>query len=275
MSKADKIFKRTCKKILRKGFNTEGQKVRPVWKDGTPAHTIKRFGIVNTYDLSKEFPIVTLRKQAFKAAIDELLWMYVKKSNNVNDLNSHVWDAWADDDGCIGKTYGYQLGIKHAYGDDQLDQVDKVLKDLIVNPYDRGIIINMYNHHDLNDMNLRPCAYSITFNVVDGKLNGILNQRSNDILTANNWDVMQYAILIHMFAQVSNLKPGKLIHVIADAHIYDRHVNAVKKLIKRRCHKAPKLIINPCVRNFYDFTVRDFALSGYRYGKKVKFEIAE
>ncbi|HHW68172.1 MAG: thymidylate synthase [Epulopiscium sp.] len=270
MSLADKAFIEMCRDILETGISSEGQEVRPKWEDGTPAHTIKKFGVVNRYDLSKEFPILTLRKINFKAAIDEILWIWQKKSNNVKDLNSHIWDAWADENGSIGKAYGYQLGIKHKYKEGEFDQVDRVLYDLKNNPYSRRIMTNLYNHHDLHEMNLYPCAYSVTFNVTGNKLNAILNQRSQDILVANGWNICQYAVLIHMFAQVSGLEVGELVHVIADAHIYDRHIPIVKELIERKTYPAPKFIINTDIKNFYDFTVDDFKLEGYEYGEPVK-----
>jgi len=247
-----------------------GQKVRPVWEDGTPAHSIKKFGVVNRYDLSEEFPILTLRPTPLAKAIDEVLWIWQKKSNNIKDLNSRIWDAWADEDGSIGKAYGYQLSIKHKYPEGEFDQVDRVLYDLKHNPYSRRIITNIYNHDDLYEMNLYPCAYSVTFNVTGDKLNAILNQRSQDVLPANNWNVCQYAILVHMFAIVSGLKAGELVHVIADAHIYDRHVPIIKELIKRPQYPAPKLIINPDVKNFYDFRPEDFKLENYQKGPQIR-----
>lgn len=270
MSQADIIFIEMCRDILENGFSSEGQKVRPRWEDGTPAHTIKKFGVVNRYDLSKEFPILTLRPINYRAAIDEILWIWQKKSNNIRDLNSHIWDAWADENGSIGKAYGYQLGIKHKYPEGEFDQVDRVLYDLKHNPYSRRIITNMYNHADLHEMNLYPCAYSMTFNVTGNRLNAILNQRSQDVLVANNWNVVQYAVLIHMFAQVSGLVPGELVHVIADAHIYDRHVPVVEELIKRKPYPAPRLIVNPEIKNFYDFKVDDFVLENYQHGEPIK-----
>ena len=270
MSKADIIFKEMCKDILENGFSSEGQTVRARWEDGTPAHTIKKFGVVNRYDLSEEFPIMTLRYTNLKAAIDELLWIWQKKSNNIKDLNSHIWDSWADENGSIGKAYGYQMRIKHKYPEGEFDQVDRVLYDLKHNPYSRRIITNMYVHSDLHEMNLYPCAYSVTFNVTGKKLNAILHQRSNDLLVANNWNVCQYAILVHMFAQVSGLEAGELVHVIADAHIYDRHIPMVKELLDREPYPAPKLIINPDVKDFYDFTVDDFVLENYQHWPQIK-----
>lgn len=270
MSKADIIFKEMCKDILENGFSSEGQTVRARWEDGTPAHTIKKFGVVNRYDLSEEFPIMTLRYTNLKAAIDELLWIWQKKSNNIRDLNSHIWDSWADENGSIGKAYGYQMRIKHKYPEGEFDQVDRVLYDLKHNPYSRRIITNMYVHSDLHEMNLYPCAYSVTFNVTGKKLNAILHQRSNDLLVANNWNVCQYAILVHMFAQVSGLEAGELVHVIADAHIYDRHIPMVKELLDREPYPAPKLIINPDVKDFYDFTVDDFVLENYQHWPQIK-----
>ena len=275
MSYADKVFIENCKDIINNGFWDTNLNVRPHWEDGTPAHTVKKFCIVNRYDLKKEFPIVTIRRTAFKSAIDEILWIWQKKSNNVNDLNSHIWDSWADETGSIGKAYGYQLGVKHKYKEGDMDQVDRVLFDLKNNPYSRRIMTNIYVHQDLNEMNLYPCAYSMTFNVVDGKLNGILNQRSNDVLTANNWNVVQYAVLIHMLAQVSNLEVGELVHVIADAHVYDRHIPIVEKIIKNPQFEAPKFWINPEIKNFYDFTVDDFKLIDYEFTKlEDKIEVA-
>lgn len=275
MSLADKIFIQTCRDIIDNGFWDTDLPVRPHWEDGTKAHTVKKFCIVNRYDLKKEFPIITLRRTAFKSAIDEILWIWQKKSNNVNELNSHIWDSWADETGSIGKAYGYQMGVKHQYKEGMFDQVDRVLFDLKNNPSSRRIMTNIYVHQDLNEMNLYPCAYSMTFNVSGKTLNGILNQRSNDVLTANNWNVVQYAILLHMFAQVSGLEVGELVHVIADAHIYDRHVPIVEKIMKNPQMPAPKLWINPEIKNFYDFTVDDFKLEGYEYTKlEDKIEVA-
>ena len=275
MSIADQQFIKMCREIIDEGFSSEGQKIRAKWDDGTPAHTIKRFGVVNRYDLSKEFPILTLRRTNMEKAIDEILWIWQKKSNNIHDLNSKIWDSWADDDGSIGKAYGYQLSVKHKYPEGDMDQVDRVLYDLKHNPYSRRIMTNIYVHQDLNEMNLYPCAYSMTFNVCDGRLNAILNQRSNDVLAANNWNVVQYAILVHMFAMVSGLEVGELVHVIADAHIYDRHIKHVEELISREPYPAPKLVIKREVKNFYDFKVEDFELVDYKRGKQIKnIEIA-
>lgn len=270
MSYADELFINMCTDILENGFSTEGEKVRPKWEDGSYAYTIKRFGIVNRYDLSKEFPALTLRKTAFKSAVDEILWIWQKKSNNVNELNSHIWDSWADESGSIGKAYGYQLGVKHQYKEGEMDQVDRVLFDLKENPYSRRIMTNLYVHQDLHEMNLYPCAYSMTFNVTGNKLNAILNQRSQDILTANNWNVVQYAVLLHMIAQVSGLEAGELVHVIADAHIYDKHIPLVKELISRETYPAPVFHMNKEIKNFYDFTVDDVWLENYVTGPQIK-----
>lgn len=270
MSYADLIFIDMCKDILENGYSDEGTEVRPRWDDGTPAHTKKKFGVVNRYDLSKEFPILTLRPTNLRAAIDEILWIWQKKSNNIKDLNSHIWDAWADENGSIGKAYGYQLGIKHKYKEGEFDQVDRVLYDLKHNPSSRRIMTNIYNHADLHAMNLYPCAYSMTFNVTGKRLNAILNQRSQDVLVANNWNVVQYAVLVHMFAQVSGLEAGELVHVIADAHIYDRHEPLVRELLTREPRPAPKLVINPDVKDFYDFKVSDFVLEGYDPWPQIK-----
>ena len=270
MSKADNIFIEMCQDILKGGFSSEGQNVRAKWEDEIPAHTIKKFCVVSRYDLSKEFPIMTLRPTNLKAAIDEILWIWQKKSNNIKDLNSHIWDPWADENGSIGKAYGYQLGIKNKYSEGEFDQVDRVLFDLKNNPASRRIMTNIYNHADLSEMRLYPCAYSMTFNVSGNKLNAILNQRSQDILVANNWNVCQYAILVHMLAQVSGLEAGELVQVIADAHIYDRHVPLVEELISRKTFAAPKLIINKEIKNFYDFKVEDFSLEGYEAGPQIK-----
>lgn len=270
MSRADELFIKMCKDIIENGCSTEGEKVRPKWEDGTSAYTIKRFGIVNRYDLSKEFPAITLRKTYIKSAVDEVLWIWQKKSNNVNDLNSHIWDSWADADGSIGKAYGYQMGVKHKYAEGMMDQVDRLIYDLKNNPYSRRMITNMYVHQDLCEMNLYPCAYSMTFNVTGDRLNAILNQRSQDILTANNWNVCQYSALLMMIAQVTGFKPGELVHVIADAHIYDRHIPIVKELIERPVYPAPTVTLNPDVKNFYDFTVDDFTIENYQAGPQVK-----
>ncbi len=272
MSLADQIFIENVKDILTNGVSDADMQVRPRWDDGAPAHTIKKFCIVNRYDLSKEFPITTLRYTNFRAALDEILWIWQKKSNNVNELNSHIWDAWADENGSIGKAYGYQLGVKHQYKEGEFDQVDRILYDLKNNPASRRIMSNIYVHADLHEMALYPCAYSVTFNVANGKLNAILNQRSQDFLTANNWNVVQYALLVHMFAQVSGLEPGEFVHVIADAHIYDRHVDMIKEVIAKEPLPAPRLVMDKSIKNFYDFTVDSFSLEGYEYhklGKKI------
>lgn len=270
MSLADDLFINMCKDIIDNGYSTEGEKVRPKWEDGTYAYTIKRFGVVNRYDLSKEFPAITLRKTYVKSAIDELLWIWQKKSNNVHDLKSHIWDSWADENGSIGKAYGYQLGVKHKYKEGMMDQVDRLIYDLKNNPYSRRMLTNIYVHQDLSEMNLYPCAYSMTFNVTGDRLNAILNQRSQDVLAANNWNVVQYAVLVHMIAQVTGFKPGELVHVIADAHIYDRHIPIVKELITRPTHPAPKFYMNPDVKDFYDFTLDDFRIEDYETGPQIK-----
>ena len=270
MSRADDIFISMCRSIIENGYSTEGEKVRPKWEDGTSAYTIKQFGVVNRYDLSKEFPAITLRKTYVKSAIDELLWIWQKKSNNIHDLKSHIWDSWADEDGSIGKAYGYQMGVKHQYKEGMMDQVDRLIYDLKHNPYSRRMITNIYVHEDLHEMNLYPCAYSMTFNVTGDRLNAILNQRSQDVLAANNWNVVQYAVLVHMIAQVTGFKPGELVHVIADAHIYDRHIPIVKELIERETYPAPKFKMNPDVKDFYEFTVDDFTIEDYKTGPQVK-----
>ncbi len=274
MSFADEIFIKNCKDILENGVWDTDMDVRPKWEDGAPAHTISRFGIVNRYDLSEEFPIMTLRRTYWKSALDELLWIWQKKSNNIKDLKSHIWDQWADEDGSIGKAYGYQLGVKHKYPEGEFDQVDRVLFDLKNNPNSRRIMTNIYNHSDLLEMNLYPCAYSVTFSVKGGRLNGILNQRSNDFLTANNWNVVQYSLLIHMLAKVSGLIPGELVHVIADAHIYDRHVPVIEELISRKGFCAPKLTVDD-VTDFYKFTADNFKLENYSFNEfDIKIPVA-
>ncbi len=275
MSYADDVFIRMCKDILENGTDTSGEKVRPKWEDGTLAYTIKQFGVVNRYDLSKEFPALTLRKTAIKSCVDEMLWIWQQKSNNINDLHSHIWDSWADETGSIGKAYGYQLGVKHQYKEGMMDQVDRVIFDLKNNPYSRRIMTNIYVHQDLHEMHLYPCAYSMTFNVTkspDGdklRLNAILNQRSQDILAANNWNVCQYAVLVHMLAQVCDMEAGELVHVIADAHIYDRHVPIIKELIERPTYPAPKFWLNPEIKDFYQFTRDDVRLEDYVTGPQV------
>lgn len=270
MSKADKIFIGMCENILDNGFSSEGQDVRPVWPDGVKAHTIKNFGVVNRYNLSEEFPALTLRPTAIKLAVDEMLWIWQKKSNNTNDLNSSIWNEWADEKGSIGKAYGYQLGVKYNFPHGEMDQVDNVIWQLKNTPYSRRIMTNIYNFGDLAEMGLEPCAYSMTFNVTGNKLNGILNQRSQDVLTANNWNVVQYAVLIYMLAQVSNLEPGELVHVIADAHIYDRHVPIIKEMIKRPTYPAPKFSLNKDIKDFYDFTIDDIKIEGYEKNPQIK-----
>ena len=265
MSYADQVFRANCLDILQNGVRDDDLTVRPHWEDGTPAHTIKKFGLVNRYDLQKEFPILTLRRTYLKSAVDELLWIWQKKSNNVHDLSSHIWDAWADETGSIGKAYGYQLGVKHQYKEGMFDQVDRVLYDLRHNPASRRILTSLYNFEDLHDMNLYPCAYSMTFNVSNGTLNAILNQRSQDMLAANNWNVCQYAVLVHMFAQVSGLKAGELVHVIADAHIYDRHIPIIEKMLSEPELPAPQFTLDPAVTDFYAFTPDSVRLENYQF----------
>jgi len=276
MSLADEIFIDMCRDILDNGVSTEGEKVRPHWEDGTSAYTIKKFGVVNRYDLSKEFPAITLRKTAIKTCADEMLWIWQKKSNNIKDLNSSVWNEWADESGSIGKAYGYQLGIKHKYKEGMFDQVDRVIYDLKNNPFSRRIMTNIYVHQDLSEMHLYPCAYSMTFNVTQKKgedkltLNAILNQRSQDVLAANNWNVCQYSILLHMLAQVCDMNAGELVHVIADAHIYDKHIPLIEELIQRETYPAPKFSLNPEIKDFYDFTRNDIIIEDYVTGPQIK-----
>ncbi len=276
MSRADEIFRDMCTDILENGTDTKGEKVRPHWEDGSTAYTIKKFGVINRYDLSKEFPALTFRKVAFKTCINEILWIWQKKSNNIKDLNAHIWDEWADENGSIGKAYGYQLGVKHEYKEGMFDQVDRVIYDLKNNPFSRRIMANMYVHADLHEMALYPCAYSMTFNVTENResgrlvLNAVLNQRSSDVLTANNWNVVQYAVLVHMLANVCDMEAGELVHVIADAHIYDRHVDIIKELIQRPMYPAPVFHINKDIRDFYEYSVDDFELTDYKYGQQVK-----
>ena len=270
MSQADKLFVAMCQEILDHGYSSQGQTVRAKWEDGTPAHTIKQFGIVNRYDLQEEFPALTLRPTAIKSAVDEMLWIWQKKSNNIKDLSSHIWDEWADENGSIGKAYGYQLGVKYKFPQGEMDQVDNVLWQLKHTPYSRRIMTNIYKFDDLMEMGLEPCAYSMTFNVTGDRLNAILNQRSQDILTANNWNVVQYAVLVHMLAQVSGLKPGQLVHVIADAHIYDRHVDIVREMIQRPQYPAPKFSLNPEITDFYDFTTDDILIEDYEKNPQIR-----
>ena len=264
MSYADQVFIQNCKDILSKGVWDTDRPVRPKWEDGTPAHTVKRFGVINRYDLREEFPIITVRKQFLKSAVDELLWIWQKKSNNIHELNSHVWDAWADESGSIGKAYGYQLGVKHQYKEGMFDQVDRVLFDLKNNPASRRILTNIYTFEDLHEMNLYPCAYSMTFNVSGNTLNGILNQRSQDMLTANNWNVVQYSMLLMMMAQVAGLEAGELVHVIADCHIYDRHIPAVKAMLENEGYAAPKVTLDQDITDFYQFTKDSFSMENYK-----------
>ena len=270
MSKADTLFVNMCREILDNGFSSEGQIVRPRWEDGTPAHTIKTFGVVNRYNLAEEFPALTLRPTAIKSAVEEMLWIWQKKSNNVNDLQTRIWDSWADENGSIGKAYGYQLGLKYKFPHGEMDQVDNVIWQLKNQPYSRRIMTNIYNFNDLTEMGLEPCAYSMTFNVTGNKLNGILNQRSQDILAANNWNVVQYAVLIYMLAQVCDLEPGELVHVISDAHIYDRHIPIIKELIERPQYPAPKFWLNPEIKDFYEFTKDDIIIEDYQKNPQIK-----
>ena len=275
MSRADEIFIKTCRDIIDNGYWDTEEKVRPHWEDGTPAHTVKKFCVVNRYNLQEEFPIISIRRTAFKSAIDEILWIWQKKSNNINDLGSHIWDSWADENGSIGKAYGYQMGVKHKYKEGEFDMVDRVLFDLKNNPCSRRIMTNIYNFADLHEMALYPCAYSMTFNVVGNKLCAILNQRSQDMLAANAWNVAQYAALVMMFAQVSGLEPGEFVHVIADAHIYDRHIPIVKELIERESFPAPKVELDKSITNFYDFTPDSFKVTDYQHGEKIaRFPVA-
>ena len=275
MSQADERFIETCQRILDEGWSDEGQAVRPRWSDGQPAHTRKCFGIVNRYDLSQGFPMLTLRQIPFRSLVREILWIWVKKSNNIRDLGARIWDSWADEDGSIGRAYGYQLAQKHRYPEGEFDQVDRVLWDLKHNPYSRRILTSLYNFEDLHAMGLYPCAWSVTFNVTGRRLNAILNQRSQDMLTANAFNVAQYAVLVHMFAQVSGLEAGELVHVIADAHIYDRHEPIVREIIARPAYDAPRLWIDPSVTDFYDFMLEHFLLEDYVAGPSIgRIEVA-
>ena len=269
MSKADKLFVNMCEKILTEGFSTEGETVRARWEDGSPAYTIKTFGVVNRYDLFEEFPALTLRPTAIKSATDEILWIWQRKSNNIRDLKPHIWDEWADEDGSIGKAYGYQMAKKYKFAQGEMDQVDNVLWQIKNQPQSRRIMTNIYNFEDLSEMNLEPCAYSMTFNVTGNKLNAILNQRSQDILAANNWNVVQYSILLMMFAQASGLMPGQLVHVISDAHIYNKHVPVIEEIIKRPQYPAPKVKLNPEVKDFYDFTTADIIVEDYQTNPQI------
>ena len=276
MSYADQVFISVCRDILAEGFWDTDLPVRPRWTDGTPAHTVKKFGVVNRYDLREEFPIMTLRPTAFRSCVDELLWIWQKKSNRIADLRSHIWDAWADEEGTIGRAYGYQLGVRHQYGDGWFDQVDRVLKDLRENPASRRMVTSLFNHHDLHRMGLYPCAWSMTFNVTGNTLNAVLNQRSQDMLTASNWNVCQYAVLLHMMARSAGLEAGELVHVIADCHIYDRHVPLVEEIISREPRPAPRLVIDPDVTDFYGFTVDSFRLEGYEpwaFGERIEVAV--
>ena len=264
MSRADEIFIANCRDILENGISDSDLSVRPRWEDGTPAHTVKKFGIVNRYDLSEEFPLLTLRRTYYRSAIEEILWIYQKKSNNIKELSSHIWDAWADENGSLGKAYGYQMSVKHKYREGEFDQVDKALYDLKNDPASRRVLLNMYNHAELHEMALAPCAYSLTLNVSGGKLNAILNQRSQDMLTASNWNVCQYSALLIMFAKAGGFQPGELVHVIADAHIYDRHIDAVKRLIEKEPFPAPKMVVED-ITDFYKFTKNSFTAEGYKF----------
>ena len=279
MSLADKYFIEEINNILTTGFNDQDFPVRPVWPDGIPAHTIKTFCAVRRYDLSKEFPALTLRTQAFKGVVRELLWMWQKKSNVVNDLgkSASIWRAWERPDGTIGKTYGYQLGVKHKYEYGELDQVDNLIYLLKNKPMDRRMIVTMWNPEDLHDMALPPCVYESIWDVTDGKLNCTLIQRSGDVLAAaasGGWDTMEYAILVHMLAQVCGYKVGTLVHIVNNLHIYDRHVEVVKKVLENPEYDAPVLKINPNITDFYDFTEADFSLENYKSTKSEKFEVA-
>ena len=275
MAIADEIFIQNAKEILEHGVYDTDLPVRPHWEDGTPAHTVKKFGIVNRYGLSKELPILTIRKTPIKSCLDELFWIWQKKSNNVHDRASHIGDAWADESGSIGKAYGYQLGKKSIYPEGEFDQVDRVIFDLTHNPQSRRIMTNLYNFSDLTEMALYPCAYSMTFNVTVNKetgnlvLNGILNQRSQDVLAANNWNVCQYSTLLFMMARECHMEIGEFVHVIADCHIYDRHVPVIEELISRKQYKAPTFWLNPEKEHFYDFTKDDVKLDGYVTGPQI------
>ena len=277
MTQADENFIKTCEEIFKKGYSSEGTNVRTRWEDGTEANYYSIVGVQNKYDLEKEFPMITLRNNSktIKNAIDEILWIWQKKSNKISELNSHIWDKWAGEDGKIGKAYGYQLAKKYEFktkdGIKEMDQVDYVLYLLKNDPSSRRIMTNLFNHEELKDMNLEPCAYGTQWLVKEGKLHLILNQRSQDMLTANGWNVMQYATLQCMFAQVAGLKPGTLTHNIGDCHIYDRHVPLVKKLLEAKPVECkPKLVINNPTKDFYEFKVEDFEIKDYDYNKEVK-----
>ena len=322
MSKFDYTFKSMCEDILDSGIVSDGETVRPKWEDGSDAHTVKKFAVVNRYDVGKEFPVPTQRPLAFKSCVEEMLWIWQLHSNNVNDLNTRIWDSWADSDGSIGTAYGYQIGKESFYyikSNDivsdiqkafpnmkydkdecvlyhdglggghkiflgsvcdgvclvEMNQIDKVIYDLVHTPFSRRIIAHMYNFDELSTMNLYPCAYSCTFNVtVDCRgnkvLNLLLNQRSQDILAANAWNVSQYSVLLHMVAHHVGMRVGELVHVIADAHIYDRHIPIIQELIERDTYEAPTFRLNKSVKDFYDFTVDDVSLINYKHGDAIK-----
>ena len=269
MSQADKYFIEEAVHLLTEGFNDKDYPVRPKWPD------------VRRYDLSKEFPALTLRTQAFKGVVRELLWMWQKKSNVVDELGKSaiIWKAWERPDGTIGKTYGYQLGQVHHYEYGDFDQVDNLIYLLKNKPMDRRMIVTMWNPADLHDMALPPCVYESLWYVADGKLNCTLIQRSGDLLAAaasGGWDTMEYAILVHMLAQVCGYQVGELVHIVDNLHIYDRHTDAVRECLGNPEYPAPKLWINPEVKDFYAFTEDDFRLDNYQSTKlSTKFEVAE
>ena len=277
MTQADENFIKTCKEILKNGYSSEGTNVRTRWEDGTEANYYSIVGVQNKYDLEKEFPMITLRNNSktIKNAIDEILWIWQKKSNKISELTSHIWDQWAGEDGTIGKAYGFQLAKKYEFktkdGMQTLDQVDYMLYLLKHDPASRRIMTNIFDFGDLKDMNLEPCAYSTQWLVKEGKLHLILNQRSQDMLAANGWNTMQYAALLCMVAKCVDLKPGTLTHNIGDCHIYDRHVPLIEKLIEAKpMDVSPKLIINNDTKDFYEFKVEDFEIQGYDYNKDIK-----
>lgn len=257
MSQADYKLLNNYISILKDGEWDLNENVRPKWSDGKPAHTIKKFGIVNRYNLQEEFPISGVRKTNWKGAIDEIIWIWLLKSNNVKDLNSKIWDQWANignkpgqEIGSIGKAYGYQLGAKTIVTKNgkKIDQVDNVINELITNPANRRILTEIFNHSELHEMNLAPCVHEATFNVSNGTLNMTLNQRSNDTLAAGSWNVVQYAALLHMMAQATGLKAGELLHVVTDSHCYDKHVPMELEIIFNRCTLIQKKLMTEKIK---------------------------
>ena len=274
MSYADKLFIDMCSDIIENGYSTEGEKVRPKWPDGTYAYTIKKFGVVNRYDLSKEFPAITLRKTYIRSAIDEILWIWQKKSNNVHDLNSHIWDEWADANGDLGPIYGVQWRHWKTSDGGYIDQISNLIHQIKTNPDSRRLVVSAWNVGEIDKMALPPCHMFFQFYVAQGKLSCQLYQRSCDIFLGVPFNIASYSLLTHMIAQQCDLDVGDFIWTGGDCHIYNNHFEQVKLQLSREPRPYPKLIIKRRPDSIFDYNFEDFEIVDYDPWPAIKAPIA-